>query len=293
MGEMYIYPLTVAGVRITLKTVDPLPVSERFQPFLSEGDGREYLAEFREVSGLPEPVGVPLYRGESFDVYPDGTGGFERWYFDGMHEFIYFARATDDWSAGRVLVEYIAPERELVSEMGNCFSFSGWEMLLLRERRLLLHAACVDTPVGGLLFSGPSGIGKSTQAGLWQQYTGARLINGDRPILQRTEEGWQAWGSPYAGSSRWFVNESCSVKAIIMLRQAPQCSLRRLDKAEAFHRVFAGVTAASWQRSCLLSACELTETLISEVPVYELSCTPDQAAVELLRAEMEKGREYE
>lgn len=288
MPEPHLYPLTIAGVGITLRTGETMPVSERFQPFLAEDTGRGYTVEFREVPSLPEPEGELLYRNELYEVYPNGTDGFARWYCDGMRGFLRFARTTTDWTDKRVLVEYIPSERELVSEMGNCFSFSGWEMLLLRERRLLLHAACVDTPVGGLLFSGPSGIGKSTQAELWQHYAGARLINGDRPILQQTGEGWYAWGSPYAGSSRWFVNESCRVRAIVMLRQAPKCSLRKLGRAEAFHAVFAGVTVTSWDRFCVLLACERAESLISDIPVYELSCTPDRAAVDLLRAELER-----
>ena len=73
-----------------------------------------------------------------------------------------------------------------------------------------------------------------------------------------------------------------------MLRQAPQCSLRRLRGAEAFRALFAGTTAASWDRDCVLRACRLTETLAEDVPVYQLSCTPDQAAVEILRAELER-----
>lgn len=280
--------LTVAGVGITLRTVVPLPVPERFRPFVAEQDKDGYVVRFREVLCLPEPEGAPLYRGESFDVYPEAAGGYARWYFDGMRGFLRFARVTCRFSDRRVLVEYIPSERKLVSDMGNCFSFSGWEMLLLQERRLLLHAACVGTPLGGLLFSGPSGIGKSTQAGLWQRAAGAKLINGDRPILQRTEAGWRAWGSPYAGSSRWFVNESAPVRAIVMLRQAPRCSLRRMDKGESFRAVFAGVTVTTWDSACMLLACELAESLISEIPVYELSCTPDQAAVELLQSELEK-----
>lgn len=290
MPDPHLYPLSVAGVGISLKTGHPLPVTERFQPFLTEKAPPGYLVEFRERPDLSPPEGQPLYRSESYEVYPDGKGGFVRWYFDGMDNFVRFIRVSEDRTAKRVLAEYLPQKRELVSAMGNCFAFSGWEMLLLREDRLLLHAACVDTYLGGLLFSGPSTIGKSTQAELWRRYAGARLINGDRPILHRSPEGWRAWGAPYAGSSHCFVNDSCPVRAVIMLRQAPQCSLRRLEGAEAFQSVFAGTTVSSWDRDCVLRACQLTETLIAEIPVYQLSCTPDQAAVELLRAELEKER---
>ena len=62
----------------------------------------------------------------------------------------------------------------------------------------------------------------------------------------------------------------------------------RLPGAEAFRRVFAGTTVNSWDKSSVQHVCELTERLVSALPVYELSCTPDRAAVELLRAELER-----
>lgn len=285
---MYHYPLAVAGVGIALETPIPLAVPERFSPFRTELSDLAYRVEFREVSDLPEPNGEPLYRGESYEVYPDGIGGFARWYFDGMRDFIRFARVRSDYPGRRVLVEYISAEKELVSEMGNCFSFSGWEMLLLQERRLCLHAACVSTPLGGLLFSGPSGIGKSTQAELWCTYRGARQINGDRPILSKGEDGWLAWGSPYAGSSRCHVNENCPVTAIVMLRQAKECGLRRLSPSEAFRAVWSGLTMNSWDEALVEKACDLALELIAAVPVLELQCTPDEQAVNCLEQGLRK-----
>lgn len=288
MPDAYLYPLTVAGVGITLQTPHPLPVTKRFEPFLAPAPVPGCLVEYREVPDLSPPWGEPLYRSQSYALYPDDNGGFARWYFDGMDGFVYFLRVTEDRAAGRVLAEYLPGKRELVSAMGNCFSFSGWESILLRQGRMILHAACVDTPLGGLLFSGPSGVGKSTQAGLWQQYAGARLINGDRPVLHKAQNGWRAWGSPYAGSSHCFVNESCPVRAVVLLRQASRCSLQRLNGAGAFRGVFAGTTVNQWDKECVLLDCRLTEQLVADVPVYLLCCTPDKAAVELLWAELER-----
>ena len=287
MAERRHYRLRISGVGIAFSSSQPLPVTERFAPFLTEERGTDFFVEYREVPALTVPLGEPVYKGERFWVWQEENGVFSRWYFDGMQGNAFFARSRQD-RADHVQVDYSPIGRELVSDMGNCFSFCGWEMLLLQKERLLLHASCVDTPLGGLLFSGPSGIGKSTQAELWRQYAGAELINGDRPILSRDEQGWHAWGSPYAGSSRRFVNESCALRALVLLKQAKSCDLRRLCGADAFRRVFAGATANSWDRTSVQNVCRLTEQLVSDLPVYELSCTPDRAAVELLRAELER-----
>ena len=65
---------------------------------------------------------------------------------------------------------------------------------------LVLHSAYIITRQGqGILFSGPSGIGKSTQAALWQRYAGAEIVNGDRALV-RPDTGTVS-GVFYAGTS--------------------------------------------------------------------------------------------
>lgn len=65
---------------------------------------------------------------------------------------------------------------------------------------LVLHSAYIVTRQGeGILFSGPSGIGKSTQAALWQRYGAAQTVNGDRALV-RPDTGTVS-GVMYAGTS--------------------------------------------------------------------------------------------
>lgn len=138
------------------------------------------------------------------------------------------------------------------------------------------------------MFSGPSGIGKSTQGRLWRTHRNAREINGDRAILWRKDAEWTAYGSPYAGSSECYVNASVPVRGIVMLEQAEDNRIRRLGRAEAFRRIFTELTVPVWDADCTQRACELAEQLAAEVPVYELACTPDIEAVELLAETLQK-----
>lgn len=286
MPDIHLHHLTVAGVGIAIRTPHALTVTDSFLPFLTDTTQSDYLVEYREKPDLPQPEGVPLYRSESYEVYPDDAGGFTRWFYDGMDGFIRFVRVKEERPSGRILAEYLPGKRELVSTIDNCFAFSGWESLLIRKNRLCFHAACVETELGGILFSGPSGIGKSTQADLWQRYRSAQLINGDRPILSRGQSGWLAWGSPYAGSSRCYINESCPVTAIVMLRQAPACCLRRLTLPEGFRSIYAGMTMCSWNPEFASIAVDLAMALASEVPVFEFECTPESRAVDFLEREL-------
>ena len=151
------------------------------------------------------------------------------------------------------------------------------------ENCMILHACGIDTSYGGILFSGKSGIGKSTQGDLWCKYENALPVNGDRPIIKKEGTVWYAYGSPYAGSSGYHRNIRTPIRAIVMLRQAGRCSIRRLSSGEAFRCIYAGLTLSPWNPDCVRNSCDLAMALISENPVYEMGCTPDRKAVELLK----------
>ena len=282
MSQSHQYSFSIAGVSVRLETEQCFAEDENFLPFFSEEGKPDYLVRFRRVSQLPSIPDTVLYADLNFRIHPDGRGGYLRSFLDSGKDPAPYAVTTYDFPRGILTVDYLQDGIRHFSGINNSFFHLGFEAMLIRKDRLCLHAACVDTPLGGILFSGPSGIGKSTQAGLWCQYRGAEQINGDRPILSREPDGWLAWGSPYAGSSRCHVNKSCPVTAIVMLRQAPQCSLRRLNQAETFRAVWSGLTMNSWDAEFVATACDLTMALLDAVPVFEFSCTPDEQAVNCL-----------
>lgn len=282
MAPVAEYSFQIAGVVVTMETDLVLAEEANFCPFLTQSEDADFRAVFRQVDRLPTIPEKILYEDLCYRVHPDGKGGFLRSFFDAPNDMTPYALAAYDHPGGSIRVDYLKKGARCVSEIRNSFFHLGLEGLLIRRNRLCLHAACVDTAMGGLLFSGPSGIGKSTQADLWCRYRNARQINGDLPILQKTNTGWQAWGSPYAGSSRCHLNESCGVRAIVILRQAPDNCLRRLDPGAAFRAVWSGLTVNSWDPWFTEHACDMALELVQQIPVYELACTPDIRAVEIL-----------
>lgn len=274
--------LNIAGVSIRMELEQPVAVTDAFRPFLRREEEPQFRAVFRCVRKLPCIPEKVLHEDMCFRVHPDGKGGYLRSFFDAPRDLSPYARATYDYPNGLIQVEYLEKGKHCVSEMSNSFFHLGIEAVMLQKQRLFLHAACVATHLGGLLFSGPSGIGKSTQAQLWCRYRGSRLINGDRTILSRDGNTYRAWGSPYAGSSRCFVNASVPVAAIVMLKQDQTCSLRRLEAGEAFRKIYSGLTVYSWDRNSTAAVCDLALQLVRQIPVFEFSCTADAAAVDYL-----------
>lgn len=277
---------TLADVTVTLQTPRPVTTTENFRPFAGGGGSRRVTVELQEVAHLPEFSAPPVFENILFSVFPDGAGYLRRYHDHKEHDRPYaVTRLLPD--ENRVRIDYLAGDDLFFCESQNCFSHIALEELLLHCGRLILHASFVDTAFGGLLFSGPSGIGKSTQADLWTRYAGAQLINGDKTVLSPEPDGWWAHGSPYAGSSRCFVNRSVPLRAIVMLEQGNACALRRLPAGEAFRRLYANTIVNSWNAAYVARVCELLTALAAAVPVYHLTCTPDKAAVDILKTALE------
>jgi hypothetical protein len=248
----------------------------------------DYQVTFRLTDMLPQIPSEVIYEGECYRIHPDEKKCYLRSFFDAPRETVPYAVAEYDWENGQIRIGCLAKGTHCISDIHNSFFHIDFESLLMRRRRLCLHAACVDTPLGGILFSGPSGIGKSTQAQLWCTYRGARQINGDRPILSMDTGQWLAWGSPYAGSSWCHLNENARVRAIVILKRGRSCHIRRLNTPEALRAVWAGLTIHSWDKNFVEQALDLTMDLVRDVPVYSFTCTADENAVQYLEEELGK-----
>lgn len=283
------YCLSIAGITLQLQTEQTLELEEAFAPFLTEETTPDVRAEFVQAERLPPIPERTLYRDTGRQICEE-NGRILRFFYSSPDAAEPYAAAFCCEDGKHIRVQYLKSGSGCVSQLGNSFFHLDLEDILIRHGRLCFHAACVETKLGGILFSGPSGIGKSTQAELWCRHRGARQINGDRPALSRTEAGWLAWGSPYAGSSGVHVNDSCPVTAIVMLRQAKQCTLRRLSSREAFRAVWTGLALHSWDRCFMETASGLAMDLIGAVPVFEFSCTPDETAVAYLEQGLRKDK---
>lgn len=282
------YCLSVAGVHIQFESDCEILQNEEFLPFITKECTADIHATIRMARNIPKIPEKTLYADMFCAVAENEAGFLQKFFFGSADGHDQCVVSTYDPDNKHILIEYPDLDAYKQLTLSSCFYWLGFESCLLQRKRLCLHASFVDTHLGGILFSGVSGIGKSTQAELWCNYRRARQINGDRPILSKEENGWIAWGSPYAGSSRCYVNESSAVSAIVLLKQSPKCTLRRLKPSEAFRGVWAGLTIRSWDPAFVDSASLLAMDLVTAVPVYEFCCTPDEYAVNFLEAELRR-----
>ncbi|MBP5776536.1 MAG: hypothetical protein J6W56_03195 [Prevotella sp.] len=146
-----------------------------------------------------------------------------------------------------------------------------------------LHAALVEKDGYGVVFLGPSGMGKSTQAKLWVEHQGADFIIGDRPGLRRIDGQWIGFGMPWDGKDAIKQQKQVPIRALISLEQAPENSIRRLTKQEAMIVLLNQVMMPMWDDAAMGLLTPLMGHLATEIPFYHLKNLPNKEATELTR----------
>ncbi len=179
---------------------------------------------------------------------------------------------------GRHILYYPASRWAEYSQVWKCAHLICAERLLLRHGALLLHSSLVALQGQGVLFSAPSGTGKSTQASLWEQQLGARVLNGDRAVLHRQGGRFVASGSIWSGTSHIFCQETVPIRAIFLIEQAREVQVERLGFG-AFVPLLSQILVNSWDPQFMGQAVDLLSALMAAVPVYRLACRPDRASV--------------
>lgn len=241
-------------------------------------DPHRFVFELQDT--LTPPEGELLAQLPDYLVYRDGDA-----------QIRYVSTVCGDWTTAAMRCvhrdkTHFVELRQDLFPMGmtakTLLNACATEHLVANADGFVFHTAYVAYKGGAILFTAPSGTGKSTQAALWSNLRNAQIINGDRAVVRVTEGGALAEGIPFPGSSGICRNCGLPIRAIVYLSQAPQTTVCRLRGAQAFARVWEGISVNLWDRQDVTLVSETVQKLLEQVPVYHLSCTPDESAVTAL-----------
>lgn len=159
------------------------------------------------------------------------------------------------------------------------------EMLFQRrwskDGLLEVHGCGVRDRNGVLLFAGQSGAGKSTTAGLWNQFQPDRtILSDDRILLDPRGSGpIRAWGTPWHGMGRFASNSRGGLRALFFLEQARVSEAVAIHPAEAAARLFTRTFPAIWDREVTARVMEACASVAERVPAFILRFRRDETAI--------------
>lgn len=162
------------------------------------------------------------------------------------------------------------------------WSLFSLERHMIKKESIILHCSYIVYKDKAILFSGPSGIGKSTQANLWEKYNKAKIINGDRALLVKGYDGWYVYGWPMCGSSKICLNEKNKLGAIVFLGKSKENQILKLGKIDIIKNIISQTTINYWNEDFVSKAITLMDNIANNIDVYKLVCTPDINAVNIL-----------
>ena len=279
-----------AGItfRITGNAEDMYREDGVLRPFRVEGPDFDHSVSYRVVDSLPLPEGEPVFRGSRIQAFRRGMTqticmGDTARLPESAHTHI---RREGSHSQVQVLRREV-PEGIKPRLVLNTLEA---EHHIARRGGFLLHSAFIEVEGKAILFTAPSGTGKSTQAGLWEEYRGARVINGDRTAVTVGEAGVFAHGIPYCGTSGICRSAVLPVGAIVYLSQGPESVAQPLTGLRAFRRVWEGCSVHLWDREDVELCANTVTEAIGQVPVVHLTCTPDESAVTALEIYLKERR---
>lgn len=184
------------------------------------------------------------------------------------------------WNNARILTN--VNQKRMISQLQGVLGEIFFRNCLLQYEGIVIHAAAITCDNKGIIFSAPSGTGKTTQAKLWKKYMGAKIINADRPAIRTIEEVTYIYGTLWNGTSKEYTNARVRLHMIVMVEQSPTNEIIRLIGKEAVAKVMPRCFLPYCTHEIMDLALKNIEKIIGKTPVYLLKCRPDKEAVELV-----------
>ena len=152
-------------------------------------------------------------------------------------------------------------------EIVFCWLARAW---LTRQGRLVLHAAAILTGGAADLFTGPSGVGKTT---LTDSVAAERVLHDDVVVLSQRDGSWWVTAGPHPHHGQWIhqAGRHWPVGRIFLLQREGASGVERMPGHQALARLFreglygfADAAGLYQQRLALLGA------VVERHPCYRL-----------------------
>lgn len=278
MSPMFSERLSFGGASLHLYGETPWQLSPLCAPFRTDAETPAHEIHVRLADDMPT---TPDTAASSFRTYRWRTGAQRHMLQDYVVGFTY-AVTEGGFTELTVSSRYAENLRtQLLLEGVDLFD------ILAERGMLVLHSSYVLRAEGdAILFSGASGIGKSTQAELWREFAAARVINGDRSLVD-VDRG-MAHGIFYSGTSGICENHSAPIRAIVLPEQRAENRAFVPTHREAFMRLLNQCSYYPWDAESAALMTELVARLVGRVPIYRLDCRKDEGAVRALENELRR-----
>ncbi len=147
------------------------------------------------------------------------------------------------------------------------------------NQAIMIHSSGVFDGENAYLFSGVSGIGKSTMANLWVK-TGAKLINDDRLIVRQKEDGIFMYNTPMFYEDK---PKKAKLDGIFLLKQSLTNEIKPLLGVIGISKWMAFCIQHDYEELLINNLLTTLANFSKELPIYHLGFLPNTNVVNFLK----------
>ena len=275
--------LSVGGFIFGLNAQTPLQIEEGYLPFLTEDQAVD--VQIKCFEGYPENYVKPTIHYQA--KTPEGV----LWELNQqehrtcilvyhpndlrvLQQIAYWDQENKSWQI-YVLESQDGAIDPLAYPLGPLI----WYFLSTIEDILMIHGSAVILDQQTRVFSGFSGVGKSTMAKLWEQNRQATIINDDRLILRKIENEWFVYNTPmfYAAAP-----QKGKLHTVFFPYHAPANKMEQLNGVAALSKLLAHTIHHGHNKAHVQHHMDIATQLISHIACHQLGVVPTPEVIDFV-----------
>jgi hypothetical protein len=148
-----------------------------------------------------------------------------------------------------------------------------------------LHGSSISYKGEGVVFSAPSGTGKSTHTALWKKCFGDDVehINDDRPAIRIEGDTPMIYGTPWSGKTALNNPLSVPLRAIVFVERGEKNAVTKLDFTESMLLLGGQIGKPYYDAVLGGKVVDLMVELTKRIPIYRLTCNMEKEAAFVAR----------
>ena len=152
--------------------------------------------------------------------------------------------------------------------------------MTIKTNSVMMHASCAFDGQRGRMFSGFSGVGKSTMSRIWAE-AGNTIINDDRLIIRELENKFFVYNTPMYYKD---IPKKAPLNAVYLIHHSPENKIQKLKGALAASRTMAFCIQNNYDQNFVAERLDFFVRLAAAVDIYDLGFVPNASVIEFIKA---------
>lgn len=281
MSQGYIFKFGPMTIGYSANRASSLPaVQARLEPYLSDKGPVNF--NFSIDDHIPADFlydSNELFNAKNWILYSyQGKQLFKKLYHPAL-KFLLFAHFNSTDSNGSIYYDG-------ANRPSWFFPFEDFILidLLANKGAGYIHASGVLWNQKVYIFSGFSGVGKSTFASLIMKVNGIELLSDERILLVQESKSIYGYGSPWYSTLDKTSPKGAELAGIFFLRHGKNNQVTPIRPITASSLIYQQFYPAQWDKEKLKSNLALIDSIVSTTPVYHFDFIPNFSAVSFLES---------